>query len=91
MAHGVNANLARRWIVDAERGAGLLAEKRESMTTAVTSQSSVGSSFVPLQMSAATAAPEICIELRRGATTVSVTWPISAAVECAAWMRELLR
>ena len=91
MAHGVNANLARRWIVDAEHGAGLLAEKREAMTTAVASQPSAGPSFVPLQMSAATAAPEICIELRRGATTVSVTWPSSAAVECAAWMRELLR
>lgn len=30
-------------------------------------------------------------ELRRGATTISVTWPADAVVECAAWMRELLR
>jgi hypothetical protein len=34
---------------------------------------------------------DIRIELQRGATTVTVTWPASAASECAAWMRELLR
>ena len=34
---------------------------------------------------------DIQIELRRGATAVKITWPIAAAVDCAAWMRELLR
>ena len=48
--------------------------------------------FVPLQLPTATATPsDIRIELRRGATSISVTWPIHAAAECAAWMRELLR
>ncbi len=27
----------------------------------------------------------------RGATTIALTWPASAADACAAWMRELLR
>lgn len=36
-------------------------------------------------------APDIRIELRRGSTTVTMTWPASAASDCAAWMRELLR
>jgi transposase len=31
------------------------------------------------------------MELRRGATTMTITWPLAAAVDCAAWMRELLR
>ena len=34
---------------------------------------------------------DIQIELRRGATAVKISWPIAAAVDCAAWMRELLR
>lgn len=33
----------------------------------------------------------IRVELRHGATTMTVTWPVSAAADCAAWMRELLR
>src|SRR6218665_3113872 len=36
-------------------------------------------------------APDIQIELRRGATSVSVTWPLAAAEQCAVWMRELLK
>lgn len=91
MANGVNANLARRWVLDAERGVGPIGERRERVTTAVTAQLSATPSFVPLQISPNSAAPEIRIELRRGATTMSVTWPTSAAAECAAWMRELLR
>jgi hypothetical protein len=35
--------------------------------------------------------PDIRIELRRGATSITVNWPAQAAAECAAWMRELLR
>ena len=31
------------------------------------------------------------IELRRGTTAITVNWPCAAALECAAWMRELLR
>jgi len=34
---------------------------------------------------------DIQIELRRGATAMKITWPIAAAADCAAWMRELLR
>jgi transposase len=34
---------------------------------------------------------DIRLELRRGATTITVAWPMAAATECASWMRELLR
>ena len=34
---------------------------------------------------------EIRIELQRGATAIKVTWPSTAAADCAAWLRELLR
>lgn len=84
MANGVNANLARRWVVDAERrGAGVLAS---------VASSAVPTTFVPLQLPPVeVASADIRIELRRGATAISVSWPCAAALDCAAWMRELLR
>jgi transposase len=33
----------------------------------------------------------IALEFKRGALGVSVTWPVSAAADCAAWLREVLR
>ena len=50
--------------------------------------------FVPVKLTHTTPAPvpaDIQIGLRRGATAVKITWPIAAAADCAAWMRELLR
>jgi transposase len=41
--------------------------------------------------STAGALPDIRIELRRRATTVSIIWPGPAASECGAWLRECLR
>ena len=84
MANGVNANLARRWVVDAERrGAGVLAS---------VASSAVPTTFVPLQLPPVEVAPaDIRIELRRGPIAVNVSWPCAAASECAAWMCELLR
>ena len=84
MANGVNANLARRWVVDAERrsGGALVRPANNAVPTA----------FMPVQLPRAEAAPaDIRIELRRGTTAISVSWPCAAASECAAWMRELLR
>ena len=83
MANGVNANLARRWVVNAERRNGA-----QLATTA----SVAPMAFVPLGLPPATPAPgDIRIELRRGATAIQLSWPCAAASECAAWMRELLR
>ena len=83
MAHDVVPTLVRRWIVAAERHAG---EPVSSRT--VTARPT----FVPLQLASAESAPaDIRIELRRGSTIVGVSWPSTAAAECAAWMRELLR
>jgi transposase-like protein len=84
MAHGVNANLARRWVLDAERrGGGALAR---------TSSGAVATAFVPVQLPPAEDEPAaIRIELRRGTTAITVNWPCAAASQCAAWMRELLR
>jgi transposase len=86
MAHKVNANLLRRWVKAAESGT-------PQCVTPARAGAPPTASFVPLQLPPppAVPAPEIRIELRRGATAISVTWPSDAAAECAAWMRELLR
>jgi transposase len=34
---------------------------------------------------------DIRLEVRPGALAVNVMWPVSAAADCAAWLRELLR
>lgn len=86
MASGVNANLARRWVVAAEQGA-----TGGQRSVAVASSVAQTPAFVPLQLPCAQHTPDIRIELRQGSTAISVTWPSAEAAQCAAWMRELLR
>jgi transposase len=47
--------------------------------------------FVALQLPSTQHAPDIRIELRRGATAITVHWPSAEEAQCVAWMRELLR
>jgi transposase len=84
MANGVNANLARRWVVDVER--------RSGGALARAAGGAVPTTFVPLQLPPVEAAPvDIRIELRHGTTVINVSWPCAAASECAAWIRAVLR
>lgn len=85
-AHGLNANLVHKW----RRQGRPLA----SASNAPPVDDKVAGAFVALQLPAPTtqqASPDIRIELRRGATTISMVWPGQAAGECAAWLREWLR
>jgi transposase len=89
MANGVNANLLRRWVCAAEaRPAGARPKALPAPKPVVPTAPEV---FVPVQLPTRMPASEIRVELRRGATTVTVNWPADAAAECAVWMRELLR
>jgi transposase len=90
MSRGVNANLLRRWARLAELRCDQVAGEHGTAMRTPTPTSAPA--FVPLQLPAPTVSlSDIRIELRRGATTVAVTWPVDAATQCAAWMRELLR
>jgi transposase len=82
LARGINANLLRRWVREAELPpAKALVKAALAVPT-----------FVPVQLPEPVApAGEIRIDVRRGATTITVAWPMAAAAECAGWMRELLR
>jgi transposase len=88
MAHGINANLLRRWVYEAELQPG---PRKPDALTEPKAAPSAPAAFVPMQLPAKCAAGDIRIELRRGSTHINVSWPTGAAAECATWMRELLR
>ena len=77
LAHGINANVVHKW--------RRLAHTPRRALPAPT--------FVPLPLPepSCAAASDIRMELRRGTTSVSLSWPVAAAEHCAAWMRELLK
>ena len=83
MAHGINANIVHGWRKLARQGD--------------TSMGLVQREFVPVAVAPArapearTSAERIEVELRRGALTIKVAWPMTAAADLAAWTRELLR
>ena len=88
LRNGLNANVVYRWLREdaqcVDSGAG--------SHTLVTTKP--GPEFIAVQMPAPAAAtlPEIRVEVRRpGAATVTVSWPVQCAGECAAWLREWLR
>jgi len=92
MANGVNANLRRRWVTEVQMKASFDDDNVEAAVTAT--KSTTAASFIPVSLpspATPTPQPDIRIELQRGATAVTVTWPASAASECAAWLRELIR
>ena len=80
MKHGINANVVHSW------------RRRERALAVV--PASDAPQFLPMNVSPpeqAGAVPTVQVELRRGATTLSLVWPVAAAAQLAAWSRELLR
>jgi transposase len=80
MSHGINDNVVHRWRQLAREASAVAAP--------------VAATFVPLTLPApakACAAADVRVELRRGATTVAISWPGTAVGELAAFTRELLR
>ena len=91
MSHGVNANIVHGWRKLAREREGA-AMSRPSPTTLPAQTAASVPQFLPVTMAQTTSTPapvDIQIELRRGAAAMKITWPIAAAAECAAWMREL--
>ena len=105
LAHGLNVNLLRKWLV----GRGIkrtgLTAPRTAMRKPVGVDTPVSSlQFIPVELAPAPAAvtagaaprqteapeaEEIRVELTRGATQLRVRWPSTQAAACAAWLREL--
>jgi transposase len=85
LERSINANLLRRWVVEAERA-------EDGRFSAPKSLPAPSEAFIALavQPTPADNAP-IRVEVRRGALTVSVQWPRSAMHECGIWLREVLK
>ncbi len=82
MSRGINANVVHRWRQLAREGEQAAAAK---------SREFVAVTIAPQPTIQAPACCDIEVELRRGAVTMKLTWPLSAAADFAAWTRELLR
>lgn len=103
LAHGLNVNLLRKWLVG--RGikrTGLEAPRTVTRKPVVNDDTATPSlQFIPVEIAPApisapstpepsgSPAAEIQVELTRGATRLSVRWPSSQPTACAAWLREL--
>ncbi len=89
LAHNLNANMLRKWVIEAEHRA---VPPAASPAAAPTGGQAMPT-FVPLALTSSGSAPagEIQIELQRAGTTVKISWPTAAAHECASWLRDWLR
>jgi transposase len=85
LARGLNANLLRRWVQEAERGDAPIAIRSGEPSDAA----AAAGGFVPVSLSSSSA--EIQIELRDGAKRLSLRWPASQARECALLLRALMK
>lgn len=83
LANGLNATMLRKWVV---QSGGLTAQPAAYADPAAVAQ------FVPVTLPAPVGSgSDIRIELQRGDTRITASWPCGAAAECAGWLRELLR
>lgn len=89
LANGVNPNLLRKWL----RARGVTAPSLRTREGSIMSAHAASEPhFVPVTLTpSAPPVPEIRIEARRGNAVVKVEWPVSAAGECAAWLRDWLK
>ena len=88
LAHGLNANMLRKWLIDAQH-AGKLAPT--AAAPPIPQSESSAPTFIPLALTAPPIQGDIRIELQRSGTTVSIVWPQTAAAAYAAWLRDWLR
>jgi transposase-like protein len=78
----LNANLVRNWI------------KAHDQRVSESLQRVPAAEFIALELPStmrAPTTPDIVIEVKRGAATVTVRWPGAAATDCAAWLQHWLR
>ena len=91
--HGMNANVLHRWLKEHHRSGRHQLVAHSPAAAAPETPSPLGA-FISLELPAAAAQPEarqIKVELRKGALSMVVTWPVSAAAECASWAAALLK
>ena len=99
LAHGLNANMVRKWVIEAGAGTGTGAGQRPAaaarsclgILSTPASSLAPAPAFVPLAVSSGGPTPSITLELERRGACIKVSWPIEAAEQCTSLLRELLR
>ena len=96
LANSLNANMVRKWVIEAEvTDQPIGASDARVASAAVPGRASIGATpmpgFIPISAPLAASESAISVEIHRGPTLVKVSWPTSAAADCAAWLRELVR
>lgn len=83
LANGLNANYLRKWVK---------AHREESEQGRPTSEpfDAQPSALVPVTVAASAPTPEIRLDVRRGATTIQMAWPLEAVASLGQCLRELL-
>lgn len=105
LAHGLNANLVRKWRSGRGTKRGSMAIKPSTSAASALSAPDVAAEFVAIEMPAPSKAATrtavdprepapiaeslIHVELRRGPLHLNVRWPTAAAEDCRSWLREL--
>ena len=91
-SQSMNANVLHRWLKEhAHSGCHQLIEQSRFDAPVSTSQVAA---FLPVKLTATAPEPtdaEIKAELRKGALSMHITWPISAATEFTSWATALLK
>lgn len=86
VANGINANVFHRWRKLARGGDAKEATKTgEFIALPLTMAPPQGP-----PITSKSAGADLHVELRRGAITMSITWPSSATTEFALWTRDVL-
>ncbi len=88
LAHSLNANMLRKWVIDAEHK---VMAPQPAAAHEPEPPSMPPPTFIPLALPAPTVDGEIRIELQRAGTVIKLVWPAAAARDCAAWLRDWLR
>ena len=106
LANGMNANVLRRWVNEHESSKSIalatplatsFAAKPSGGKSAQPTPSPASvpvplPAFIPVELGQDSApAQDITIELRTGAVLLNITWPVSAAAQCAAWVAAVIR
>ena len=87
LERGLNANLLRRWVQEAERGDAPIAIRPAKMSALPAE----AGGFIPVSLPASASESPIQIELRVGAKRLTLQWPTSQAQACAMLLRALMK
>lgn len=87
LERGLNANLLRRWVHEAERGDAPIAIRPASPSAGPAE----ADGFIPVSLSSSTIDSPIQIDLRVGRKRLTLQWPASQAQACAVLLRALMK